>query len=50
MDKESQKVQTFCDRYRVVETLKPGGMARVFRVKDRDTQRTLDLPPLAVPI
>ena len=30
MDKENQKSQTFCDRYEVVETLKPGGMARVY--------------------
>ena len=36
-------MQTFCDRYDVVEALKPGGMARVFRVKDRDTQLPLAL-------
>jgi serine/threonine protein kinase len=48
MNIENQQVQTFCDRYEVVETLKPGGMARVFRVKDRDTQLTLALKlPLA---
>lgn len=43
MNKESPKAQTFCDRYEVLETLKPGGMARVFRVKDSDTQLTLAL-------
>lgn len=44
MKNESLKTLTFCDRYVVVKTLKPGGMARVFQVEDRDrAQRTLAL-------
>lgn len=48
MDKDSLVAHTFCGRYEFVEPLKPGGMARVFRVKDRSTQLTLALKlPLA---
>lgn len=48
MEKDSQEALIFCGRYEVVEALKPGGMARVFRVKDRSTQLTLALKlPLA---
>ncbi|WP_159589519.1 AAA domain-containing protein [Hydrogenophaga sp. BPS33] len=43
MDKSSQSAEIVCGRYEVVEALKPGGMARVFRVKDRSTQLTLAL-------
>ena len=44
MNNESPKTLTFCGHYEVVKTLKPGGMARVFQVEDRDdARRTLAL-------
>lgn len=48
MEKNCLKARIFCDRYEVVEALKPGGMAEVFRVRDVDTERTVALKlPLA---
>lgn len=43
MNKGSPAAQPSCGRFEFVEALKPGGMARVFRVKDRSTQLTLAL-------
>jgi len=39
--------QVLCGRYRVEETLKPGGMARVYKVVDTTSNRT-DVPPFSV--
>jgi serine/threonine protein kinase len=35
---EEAGASVYCGRYEVVETLKPGGMARVFKVFDRETK------------
>lgn len=43
MNSDSLGGQVLCGRYRVVETLKPGGMARVYKVVDTTSNRTLAL-------
>lgn len=43
MNSDSLGGQVLCGRYKVVETLKPGGMARVYKVVDTTSNRTLAL-------
>jgi hypothetical protein len=43
MNSDSLEGQVLCGRYRVLETLKPGGMARVYKVVDSTSNRTLIL-------
>lgn len=43
MNGDSLGGQVLCGRYRVEETLKPGGMARVYKVVDTTSNRTLAL-------